>query len=92
MFFPLCQKIGKPPANALGAWTSRGVSDWNHGTKMLKLHNDSKWHKDVAMMARIAEQLSVVVLQLHAKVEGLICYVYFLVKRHILIPLPSKIL
>lgn len=64
MFCYICQKYGKPPANARGAWTSRGIADWNHATEMLKLHNDSKWHKDAAMAARMAEQSQHSVLEL----------------------------
>lgn len=52
-----------PPANAFGAWTSRGISDWNHGTEMLKLHNKTKWHQDAVLAARMAEQQSVLELQ-----------------------------
>ena len=50
MFCQLCQKFGRPPANAFGAWTSRGISDWNHGTEMLKLHNETKWHQDAVLL------------------------------------------
>ena len=32
MFCQIFQKFGKPPATARGAWTSHGISDWNHGT------------------------------------------------------------
>ena len=31
----------KALASARGAWTVRGVTDWNHATEMLKQHNDS---------------------------------------------------
>ena len=31
MFCQICQKFGKPSATARGAWTSRGISDWNYG-------------------------------------------------------------
>ena len=63
MFCRLCQEHGKPPANARGAWTSRGIADWNHGTDMLKLHQNSKWHNEAAIAARMAEQTSVLELQ-----------------------------
>jgi hypothetical protein len=58
MFCKLCQKFGKPPATARGAWTSRGIINWNHATEMLKRHDDSKWHKDGAFAARMAEEAS----------------------------------
>ena len=60
----ICQKHGKPPANARGAWTLQGIVDWNHGTEMLKQHNNSKWHKDAAVAARMAEQSQHSVLEL----------------------------
>ena len=63
MFCQICQKFGKPPATARGAWTSRGISDWNYGTEVRKAHNDSKSHKDAALVARMAEQPSVFELQ-----------------------------
>ena len=56
MFCRLCQNFGKTPVTARGAWTSRGINDWNHATELLKLHNNSKWHKDGAIAARMAEQ------------------------------------
>lgn len=56
MFCKLCQKYGNPPGNACGAWTTRGISRWNYATEMLKLHNESKWHKDAAIAARMAER------------------------------------
>ena len=97
MFCRLCQEHGKPPANTRGAWTSRGILDWNHATEMLKLHNDSQWHKDAALVARMAEHQSVVDLQfaaaarnINAKREKnrsvllkLLRSVYFLVKHRI---------
>ena len=56
MFCKICQKYGKPPATARGAWTSRGVTDWNHATELLKLHNQSKWHQDGVITSTMAEQ------------------------------------
>ena len=56
MFCRLCQTHGKPPPKARGGWTSRGVTDWNHATELLKLHNSAKWHKESAVAARTAEQ------------------------------------
>ena len=97
MFCQLCQKFGRPPANAFGAWTSRGISDWNHGTEMLKLHNETKWHQDAVLVARMAEQQSVLELQHAAAARNitekrennrlillkLLRSVYFLVKNRI---------
>jgi len=31
------QKAGNPPASARGAWTSRGIKDWNHAINLLKV-------------------------------------------------------
>ena len=56
MFCHICQKFGKPPATARGGWTSRGITDWNHATEILKNHNDSNWHRDGAIAARMSEQ------------------------------------
>ena len=41
---------------ARGAWTSRGVKDWNHATEQLREHSQSKWHRDAIIHARMAEQ------------------------------------
>lgn len=97
MFCRLCQAHGKPPATARGGWTIRGIVDWNHATELLKLHNESKWHKDSAITARIADRgvfLSFKVLQLlgvptrrrtknRAVLLKLLRSVYFMVKQHI---------
>ena len=56
MFCNIRQKYGKPPPTARGAWTSRGVTDWNHATELLKLHIQSKWHQDGVITARTSEQ------------------------------------
>ena len=40
-------------ATARGGWTSRGITDWN---QILKNHNDSNWHRDGAIAARMSEQ------------------------------------
>ena len=56
MFCKLCQKRGNPPPTARGAWTSRGVKDWNHATEQLREHSQSKWHRDAIIHARMAEQ------------------------------------
>ena len=63
MFCKLCQEFGRPSAQARGAWTSRGIFDWNHATENLKAHNESQCHKDAAVAARMAEQPSVVEVQ-----------------------------
>ena len=51
-----CQKYGKPPAGCRGAWTTRGVKDWNCATELLKHHMCSQWHRDAAVTAAVAEQ------------------------------------
>ncbi len=58
MFCKLCQKRGNPPPTARGAWTTRGMKDWNHATEQLKEHSQSKskWHRDAIIYARMAEQ------------------------------------
>ena len=52
----VCQKSGTPPPSARGAWTTRGITDWNHATEMLKQHNTSQWHRDAVVASRMAEQ------------------------------------
>ena len=73
MFCRVCQSFGRPSATARGAWTVKGVTDWNHATEMLKQHNDSKGHKDGAISARMAVQAketgTVVDLQLAASAK-----------------------
>ena len=63
------KKRGKPPSTARGAWTSRGITDWNHATEHLKNHSESKWHQDAVVTARMAEQPSVLELQNAAAVK-----------------------
>lgn len=41
MLCKLCQQRGNPPSTARGAWTTRGVQDWNHATEQLKEHSQS---------------------------------------------------
>ena len=66
MFCKLCQQKVNPPATARGAWTSRGMKDWNHATELLKLHNESSWHRDAVVYSRMAEQgKSQSVLEMH---------------------------
>ena len=66
MFCKLCQERGNPPPTARGAWTARGVKDWNHATELLKLHSESQWHKDAMVYCRMAEQgRNQSVLQMH---------------------------
>lgn len=69
MFCGICQKLGKNPAGSRGAWTSRGINDWNHATELLKQHGDSTWHRDAAATAAMAEQADKggSVIQLHAR-------------------------
>ena len=56
MFCGTCEKWGNPPAGSAGAWTTRGVTDWNHGTELLK-HVHSQWHRDAAGTAAMAQQV-----------------------------------
>lgn len=56
MFCAVCQKWGRPPAGTRGAWTTKGIGDWNHATELLKQHADSKWHRDAAASAAMAKQ------------------------------------
>lgn len=56
MFCTFCQKSGNSPITARGAWTSRGIKDWNHATEQLKLHSQSKWHRDSVVYVRMSEQ------------------------------------
>ena len=51
MFCKTCQKYGNAPAGCRGAWTTRGVKDWNHATDLLKQHMVSQWHTDAAVTA-----------------------------------------
>ena len=55
-FCSTCQKWGSPPAGTRGAWTTRGVTDWNHPPELIKQHADSKWHKGAAATSTIARQ------------------------------------
>ena len=41
MFCETCLKWGNPPAGSRGAWKTRGITNWNHGTELLKQHADS---------------------------------------------------
>ena len=36
MFCETCLKWGNPPAGSRGAWKTRGITDWNHDTELLK--------------------------------------------------------
>ena len=63
MFCHICQKFGKPPDTAHGAWICRGVCNRSHAVKDLKAHIDSQWHRDAAVAARMAEQPSALELQ-----------------------------
>ena len=56
MFCSVCQKWEKPLAWSRGAWTTRGVVDWNHDTGLLKQHANSQWHRDSAVVSAMAHQ------------------------------------
>lgn len=42
MFCGTCQKWENCPAGAKGGWTTRGITDWNHATELLKQQADSQ--------------------------------------------------
>ena len=42
-------EVGKFTFTARGAWTVRGVHDWNHATEQLRDHSDSKWRRDAVI-------------------------------------------
>ena len=54
MFCSICRTHGRPPSSAKGAWTVRGIRNWNHGAEMLKQHNSSQWHKDAVVASQHA--------------------------------------
>ena len=56
MFCETCLKWGNPPAGSRGVWKTRGITDWNHGTELLKQHADSQWHRYAAATAVMARQ------------------------------------
>ena len=56
MFCKTCLEWGNSPAGSRGAWKTRGITDWNHGTELLKQHADSQWHRDAAATAVMARQ------------------------------------
>ena len=56
MFCGTCQKWGRCPAVSRGEWTTRGITNWNHATELLKQHADSQWHRDAAATAAMTEQ------------------------------------
>ena len=94
MFCETCLKWGNPPAGSRRAWKTRGITDWNHGSELLKQHADSQWHRNAeatAVMARQAEsEKSVLELQQAAEhrqrnrdVLQLLRSAYFLAKNRI---------
>ena len=74
IFCNICQKYGNAPAGCRGAWTTRGVKDWNHATELLKQHMHSQWHRDAAVTAAMAEQVesggSILELQCSSAARG----------------------
>ena len=57
MFCETCLKWGNPPAGLRGAWKTRGITDWNRCTQLLKQHAESQWHRDAAATAVMARQV-----------------------------------
>ena len=53
----VCQKWDKPPAGSRSGWTTRGITDWNHASELLKQHADSLWHRDAAATSAMAQQV-----------------------------------
>ena len=51
MFCETRLKWGNAPAGSRGAWKTRGITDWNHGTELLEQHADSQWQRDAAATA-----------------------------------------
>ena len=63
MFCQICQKWGKAPPTACGGWTTRGITNWNLASQLLKQHNDSMWLRDSVIVSKMTVQPSVVELQ-----------------------------
>ena len=49
-------EAGKSTFYSQGAWTIRGVEDWNQATEQLRKHSQSKWHRNAVIYAQMAEQ------------------------------------
>ena len=44
MFCAVCQKYGKPPAQARGAWFTHPISNWSKAVELINKHEKSEWH------------------------------------------------
>ena len=55
-FVKFAKKFWKITSTLLMELGHHVVCEWNHSTELLKAHNDSKWHKDTALVARMAQQ------------------------------------
>ena len=44
MLCAVCQKYGKPPAQARGAWVTHPNSNWSKAVELLNKHEQSEWH------------------------------------------------
>jgi len=55
MFCGICKKWGSPGSR--GAWSTRGITDWNHASELLKQHAESQWHRNAAVTAGMAQQV-----------------------------------
>jgi len=51
----LCQKYGKPPAQARGAWVTYHISNWSKAVELLNKHEKSEWHLAPAEAQAVAE-------------------------------------
>ena len=49
-------EVGKPSSGIKRCMETRGITDWNNGTELLKQHADSQWHRDAAATAVMARQ------------------------------------
>ncbi len=55
MFCTPCQKYGKPPAQACGAWVTCPISNWVKATELLSKREKSEWHLASAEAQALAE-------------------------------------
>ena len=77
MFCTICKKWGLPTSGSRGAWTSRGITDWNHANELLRAHEKSRCHRDAATAASMSQQAecgkSVLELQCSAAAKEAAC-------------------
>ena len=97
MVCKVCMTYGHAPAQARGAWITRGINNWVKATTLLAKHEKSDWHKaavEKMALSQSAEEHGSVVELITAATEEekkenrefikkLIRSLYFLVKHHI---------